>query len=358
MEPEQDDTDIFYDAIDDQVVSLCPQTAANPFPQSAPTLSPRPSLSQPLSPARLSLPLPARSIPMSCHNKPVKEFSCLSLVQEIQVSSGTETAIWVARFSPSARYLAVTGQDPTIWLYAAADSEGSTVLESKPYRSYVGHTKPVVDLAWASSSSYFLSSSMDKCVILWQLDSSFQLHCFSHPDIVSSVCFSPSSDDFFLSGCFDRMIRIWNVREDRVEACYQTTDLVTALAVNAEAGLTAVGLRNGVCMIYETVQGGKLRFNGQVDCRNRKGRKASGRKVTGIAFFEDAILVTTNDSRMRLINLQNFSTRQKYKGARNEHAPIRASFSSSFAHVISGSDTGQVYIWNVYSAHVPLVKSE
>lgn len=358
MEADQDDTDIFYDAVDDQAASLCPQTAASLFPQPAPTLSPNLSPRAPicpLSPARLSLSLPSRSVSTSCHNKPVKEFSCLSLVQEIQVSSGTETAIWVARFSPSAHYLAVAGQDPTIWLYVT-DSQGSTVLESKPFRSYVGHTKPVVDLAWASNSSHFLSSSMDKDVILWQLDSSFQLRCFSHPDIVSSVCFSPSSDDYFLSACFDRMIRIWNWREDRVEACYQTADLVTALAVHAETGLTAVGLRNGVCMVYETVQGGKLRFNGQVDCRNRKGRKASGRKVTGIAFFEDAILVTTNDSRMRLITLQDFSTRQKYKGARNEHAPIKASFSPSFAHVISGSDTGQVYIWNVYSAHVPLVK--
>lgn len=358
MEEEQDDTDIFYDAVDDQAPSLCAPAPVS-RPSQSPQQSPRPTISPtPLSPARLSLPLPTRSISISSHQKPLKEFSYLSLAQEIQVSANAETAIWVARFSPSSRYLAVAGQDPTIWLYTAANTEGSIVFEQIPYRSYVGHTKPIVDLAWASSSAYFLSSSMDKDVVLWQLESSFQLRRFSHPDIVSSVSFSPYCDDYFLSGCFDRMVRMWNIRDDRVEACYQTTDLVTALAVNAESGLTAVGLRNGVCMVYETIPGGKLRFSGQVDCRNRKGRKAGGRKVTGIAFFEDAILVTTNDSRMRLINLQDFSTRQKYKGAKNEHAPIKASFSPSFAHVICGSDTGQVFIWNVYSAHVPLVKCE
>lgn len=49
-----------------------------------------------------------------------------------------------------------------------------------------------------------------------------------------------------------------------------------------------------------------------------------GKKVTGILFCdENEFLVTTNDSRMRLIDFRTFKTVVKYKGNSNKRYQIR-----------------------------------
>jgi hypothetical protein len=47
---------------------------------------------------------------------------------------------------------------------------------------------------------------------------------------------------------------------------------------------------------------------------------------------------------MRLFSLQDYSLKQKYKGLSNEESPIKSTFSHNFMHVISGSDSGDVFI--------------
>ena len=169
------------------------------------------------------------------------------------------------------------------------------------------------------------------------------------------MCFCPSVSSIqnpkvFLTSCFDRMIRVWQLPSDRVSACYQTSDLITALSISTDSSLVAAGLLHGLCILYQAGPDMRLKFLAEMDCRNRKGRKASGRKVTGVEFAEERVcLVTTNDSRVRLMDLQDFSLKQKYKGAKNEEAPIKATFSHNYSHVIMGSDDGSVYIWNTVS---------
>ncbi len=65
-------------------------------------------------------------------------------------------------------------------------------------------------------------------------------------------------------------------------------------------------------------------------CRNTYGKYSKGRKVTNVEFVEeDVVLVTTNDSRIRLIrigiNEQN-PTILKYKGHLNDTLIIKAHY--------------------------------
>lgn len=66
----------------------------------------------------------------------------------------------------------------------------------------------------------------------------------------------------------------------------------------------------------------------QVECRNRHGRMRRGRKVTGLQFMPagEHLLVTTNDSRTRLINTDDFSSTCKFKGVVNTRMQIRSTF--------------------------------
>lgn len=71
------------------------------------------------------------------------------------------------------------------------------------------------------------------------------------------------------------------------------------------------------------------------------------RRNKGKLFQNCQLLVTTNDSRIRLCQLDDYSLVNKYKGIKNKSMQIKASLSECGKWVICGSENGTVNIWNV-----------
>ena len=105
-----------------------------------------------------------------------------------------------------------------------------------------------------------------------------------------------------------------------------------------------------------------LKYLTQMNCRNRRGKFKKGTKVTGLTFLKidnesanathsytfntlPPLLVTTNDNRLRLFSLSDFSLRMKYKGLKNTHMQIKANFSDDGKHIICGSEIGGIVVW-------------
>ena len=77
-----------------------------------------------------------------------------------------------------------------------------------------------------------------------------------------------------------------------------------------------------------------------------KWRRNANTRNSAAAMQQQAqLLVSTNDSRLRLCRLDDYSLVCKYKGLRNKSMQIKASFSSDGSHVICGSENGAVHIW-------------
>lgn len=73
--------------------------------------------------------------------------------------------------------------------------------------------------------------------------------------------------------------------------------------------------------------------------------------MTGIEFLnKNHGLITTNDSSIRLVNINDGKTIQKYKGLSNDELMIRASFEEIYDLVISASNDGNVYVWKKLNA--------
>ena len=92
----------------------------------------------------------------------------------------------------------------------------------------------------------------------------------------------------------------------------------------------------------------------KVDCRNRRGKFSSGRKVSSIKFISKyEFLVSTNDSRMRIYSLQDINQtstiKYKYKGHKNENLQIEPSACENHQYILSGSEDGYIYIWNQFN---------
>lgn len=107
-----------------------------------------------------------------------------------------------------------------------------------------------------------------------------------------------------------------------------------------------------------------MKYKTQMDCSNRNGKYSKGTKVTGMSYYikkgireslsmrrkansiHAQLLVSTNDSRIRLCQLDDYSQLFKYKGLSNTTMQIKSSFSDDCKFIISGSDDGHVFIWN------------
>mgnify|MGYP001082846380 CR=1 FL=1 len=87
--------------------------------------------------------------------------------------------------------------------------------------------------------------------------------------------------------------------------------------------------------------------------KNHNGKFSGGRKVTGIEFFnQNLAMVTTNDSRVRFVNILTGRTIMKLKGNKNESFHLRASLSPDHNYVICGSEDGDVYLWSQIESNI------
>ncbi|XP_050449861.1 WD repeat-containing protein 44 [Cataglyphis hispanica] len=320
------------------------------------------------------------------------EFSCLQHVQDL---SGEHVGpVWCMKFSACGRLLATAGQDRVLRIWVLRDAftyfqdmrtkynaekvsptpsqeslvsqqsmEDPNIVASafseiegtkspfmpKPFCTYTGHTSDLLDVSW--SKNYFvLSSSMDKTVRLWHISRKECLCCFQHIDFVTAIVFHPRDDRYFLSGSLDGKLRLWNIPDKKVAVWNEVdgqTKLITAANFCQNGKFAVVGSYDGRCIFYNTDQ---LKYHTQIHVRSTRGKNSTGRKISGIEPMpgEDKILVTSNDSRIRLYDLRDLNLSCKYKGYVNVSSQIKASFSPDGQYIVSGSENQCIYIWKTH----------
>ncbi|KAH8672532.1 WD40-repeat-containing domain protein [Tricladium varicosporioides] len=342
---------------------------------------------------------PPRYIKVRAHNKKSREFNRMFLAQELNGTKHafpddkvpglttteinphaklskppkTSGAIWATEFSRDGKYLAAAGRDQVVRIWAVIstpeerqaheheeDVSSSTpggerlsapVFRSKPIREFEGHTGEILDLSW-SKNNFLLSSSMDKTVRLWHISRHECLCTFKHKDFVTSIAFHPTDDRFFLAGSLDSVLRLWSIPDKSVAFWNQLPDLITAVAFSPDGKTAIAGVLSGLCLFYET-EG--LKYHTQIHVRSSRGKNAKGSKITGIRTTnfppgdpegDIKVLITSNDSRVRMYNLRDKSLEMKFRGHENTCSQINASFSDDAQYVICGSEDRKAYIWN------------
>jgi len=302
---------------------------------------------------------------------------------------GIGKEVFVMKFSKDGKYLAAAGRDAVIRIWKVISSplgrleynqnerdtspvrsnKRDAVFDSAPvfHKTPIelrGHTSGIISLAW-SKNNFLITGSMDKTAKLWHVDRPNCLQTFQHQDFVTSVEFHPLDDRFFLSGSLDNEVRLWSILEKSVSYWRNLGEevLVTALAFTPDGLHCMVGGFNGSIFVLETkglhvVHRAEIKERSIVHAFHERG----GNKITGIEVFHNPnhdpansnldvsfdqwnVLITTNDSRVRMISTAKKKLITRFKGLTNTSSSIAASITQNHKYIISGSEDHYCYVW-------------
>lgn len=319
------------------------------------------------------------------------------IVGDQTLGENEQHEVFIMKFSTDGNYLATAGRDAVVRIWKVissplgrleyqaeqkekeketASANGSNGMKSgkksktgqifpyapvfreRPIREFKGHTKGVLTLDW-SKNNFLVSGSMDKTARLWHVDRLDCLEVFEHDDFVTSVRFHPTDDRFFLSGSLDNEVRLWSILERNVAYSRNLGSdvLITTSEFTPDGSYCLVGGFNGCVFALET-KGLHVSNTFVIKSRSFVNFHTRSYKITGIEIFDNVqakahddpltrynILVSTNDSKIRLLSSSLKTLITRFKGLSNQGSSIAASMSEDRKYVVSGSEDSWVYIW-------------
>ena len=242
-----------------------------------------------------------------------------------------------------------------------------------------------------TKDKYFVSGSFDQKVRVWDTPTGRVTEWAQAPDKISSVTFTPD-EEYVVAGLFRGQVLFYTA--DGLK--YYTQVAAKDRHGSKQSGAKVTGF--SFCRTRKDIDGRerspsctsptntvkddcsketpsptkrRRRLNKKsmnIDEVRRQARKLKvSPKIIKSAFhrmkrrdrnalmFKEQILVSTNDSRLRLFGLDDYCQEKKYKGLKNTRLQIKARISESGQFIISGSDTGgMMHIWNAFSRTRPL----
>ncbi|XP_055355975.1 WD repeat domain-containing protein 83-like [Paramacrobiotus metropolitanus] len=243
-------------------------------------------------------------------------------------------AIRAARLNVDGNYCITCGADKSIKLW-------------NPYRqlllkTYAGHGFEVLDARGSFDSSQIASGSADKTVMLWDVGSGKALRKLrGHMGKVNCVCFNEEST-VVLSGSLDCTVKVWDLKSQKQEPV-QTLDeakdqVMSIVATNYEI---LTGSLDGRIRRYD-LRAGKLH------------QDYIGKSVTSVCFTNDSqgILLGTMESAVMLMDKDNGEMLGEYVGHKSADYRCDAGLNAKDTHVLSGSEDGQVYCWDLITGQI------
>ena len=311
---------------------------------------------------------------------------------ELQIFNFGDCPIWVMKISHHGKYLAAGNKAGKIRIYELMGYDYDnyeTSYNNKTIMNYLylvnekpikelSHKKDITDLCWSPFKyNLLLSSSVDNDVILW--DVSKNKNCliqkYKHDDYVTCVQFSPTDENIFITGCFDKYIRIYKINDDNKVnkknknmkdisrtitdsfGFFNIADKITSLSFYPDGSQIAIGTINGKIHVYDLFSNSG-RYSHNFNCRNRVGKNSLGKKVTSINFINKKnAIISTCDSCVRLVSMDEGKNLSKYKGYVNENGMIRADIDLSNDIIISGSEDGYCYSWKMLAEDTHYLKN-
>ncbi|KAI8099087.1 WD repeat domain-containing protein 83-like protein [Halteromyces radiatus] len=248
--------------------------------------------------------------------------------------TGHKGPINALRYNTSGQYCLSGGKDRSVRLW--------NPTSGLHLHSYEGHGREVLGLSVSQDNARIASCGADKAVILWDVSSGSLLRRFtSHWERVNAVDFNQEGT-VLVSGSFDATIRIWDCRSSNLQAIQVIEgckDSIMSLQVKDKEIIT--GCADGKLRRFDIRQGQLY--------EDYIGSPITSSKISGDG---NCILINTMDDTIRLMDKTNGQLLNSFKGHRQQKYKIESALTYDDAHVISGSEDGHIYIWNVLEGNL------
>ncbi|KAI9766283.1 MAG: hypothetical protein M1840_006697 [Geoglossum simile] len=232
------------------------------------------------------------------------------------------------------QYALSGGQDRKILLHNP--SNGNLV------QTYDAHGYEVLDLAVASDNARFASVGGDKQAFLWDVATARTLRRFTgHFSRINTCAFNWDAS-VLATGSFDATVRLWDCKSQStkpIQVLEESKDSVSSIDIVGHEIVT--GSVDGRLRLYDLRMG-------------RVYVDVIGHPITSVSQTNDtnALLLSTLDSTIRLLDKGNGAILQTYTSHINSDYRIRSCLGLNDAYVVSGSEDGKIYVWDLLDGKV------
>ncbi|KAF2800407.1 WD40 repeat-like protein [Melanomma pulvis-pyrius CBS 109.77] len=254
----------------------------------------------------------------------------------------------LAYSSGSATYILTGCSDRTIRLYnpakapptSVAPASASHVYAPGLISKYSAHGYEVLSIDVTRDNEKFVSTGGDKTVFYWDVQTAQTIRRWSgHNARVNRGVFGGEGDSVIVSGSFDGSVKIWDIKQNNYkpimtldEAKDSITDVAIfdaeILAASVDGRVRSYDLRMGVCSV-----------------------DVVGYPVTSLAVTKKGteVLVSSLDSTVRLMDRTNGQLLKAYRDESfvNTELRVRSTLGLNDSVVLSGSDDGMVFAWDL-----------
>ncbi|KAG9193192.1 hypothetical protein G6011_03227 [Alternaria panax] len=253
----------------------------------------------------------------------------------------------VAYSSGSQAYILTGSSDRTIRLYnpsKAPPTSNTPASSSQPppglVNRYTAHGYEVLSIDVNSANDKFVSTGGDKTVFLWDVQTAQTVRRWTgHAARVNRGVFGGDGDSIVVTASFDGTVRIWDIKSNAYKPIMTLSDAKDSvsdvavhdadiLAASVDGRLRSYDLRMGMC---------------QVD--------VVGPSCTSLAVSNKGteVLVGSLDSTVRLMDRTNGELLKAYKDKTfvNKDLRVRSTLGLNDSVVVSGSDDGMVFAWDM-----------
>nr|XP_042910363.1 WD repeat domain-containing protein 83-like isoform X2 [Parasteatoda tepidariorum] len=215
-------------------------------------------------------------------------------------------------------------------------------FKSSLLKTYMGHGYEVLDVQSSADSSHIASGGMDKSIFYWDVSTAQIVRKFrGHAGYVNAIKFNEEST-VILSASVDNTVCGWDCRSksrEPIQVLRDAKDSVTSLSVSDYEILTA---SLDCCIRRYDMRKGLLcqdNLSSSVNCVN---------------FTKDGqcVLASCLDNTLRLTDKEGGEVLSEYIGHKNERYRIESCLNDTDSLVVSGSEDGCVYMWDLIEGSI------
>ncbi|KAI9776616.1 MAG: WD repeat-containing protein 83 [Candelina submexicana] len=182
-----------------------------------------------------------------------------------------------------------------------------------------------------------------------------------HTGPVHCATYSAGLGQYILSGGASRTIHLHNASNSNLIQSYSAHgyEVLDVAVTDDNSRFVSVGGDKQV-FLWDVANARTVRrwagHGGRVNCVGfgGEGSVVASDPITSVRQTRDnnAVLVSTLDSTIRLMDKGNGNLLQSYKGHTNKDYRIRSCLGMGDAYVISGSEDGQIFVWDLLEGRV------